>query len=183
MAEDNEIVIDFETTGLTPVFEVYSQTDGTIETPPTITEVGVTGVFFFLRDTSLKIVWRVDGTNGIKYSGYTHANILTTVEKDDLVQSIWTAAISDFEATGGGIMEWLVRILPGLPQKNTFKDNYSYNPEDQVTVARIRIFDSEANTLAATDGGVGEAGTIFEGNIAIAYDVSDHLDTYRSSGS
>ncbi len=55
----------------------------------------------------------------------------------------------------------IVRLL-GLNLENAFIDNCTYDSNEMLLTARLRIFDSKTNLDAATEGGVGEAGTIAE---------------------
>ena len=67
----------------------------------------------------------------------------------------------------------LVRLL-GLNLENTFVDNTTYDAASMMITGRLRVFDSRANAQAATEGGVGEAGTIAEYTVE-----SDHWGPNR----
>lgn len=55
----------------------------------------------------------------------------------------------------------IVRLL-GLNLENAFVDSCTYDTNSMLLTARLRLFDTKANLDAASEGGVGEAGTIAE---------------------
>lgn len=55
----------------------------------------------------------------------------------------------------------MLRLL-GLNLENGFIDNTVYDVNEMLLEGRLRIFDSKANLDAASEGGVGEPGTIAE---------------------
>lgn len=55
----------------------------------------------------------------------------------------------------------MLRLL-GLNLENSFIDNTDYDANEMLLEGRLRIFDSKASLDAASEGGIGEAGTIAE---------------------
>jgi hypothetical protein len=55
----------------------------------------------------------------------------------------------------------IIRLL-GLNKENTRIDKCTYDANSMLLTARLRVFDTKVNTLASTEGGVAETGTIAE---------------------
>lgn len=72
----------------------------------------------------------------------------------------------------------IVRLL-GLNFENTFVDNTTYDSASMMLTGRLRVFDTKANALAATEGGVGEAGTIAEYTVESSHFGPNRLRTMR----
>lgn len=72
----------------------------------------------------------------------------------------------------------IVRLL-GLNLENTFIDNTTYDADSMMLTGRLRVFDSRANALAATEGGVGETGTIAEYNVESTHFGPNRVRTMR----
>jgi len=81
------------------------------------------------------------------------------------VESIaYTREAEQIFATQEGIDDlaaMLVRLL-GLNLENSYIDNCTYDANQMMLTGRLRIFDTKANLDSATEGGVGEPGTIAE---------------------
>jgi hypothetical protein len=72
----------------------------------------------------------------------------------------------------------ITRIL-GLTHENAFIDNTTYDINDQLLQARIRIFESRASAQAATDGGSETIGLLATYNMETTYEAFNRMGTYR----
>jgi hypothetical protein len=72
----------------------------------------------------------------------------------------------------------IIRVL-GLTHENAFIDNTIYDDFGQVTSSRIRIYNSKANTEAATDGGSGTTGLIATYTMTTVYEAKGRVKSYR----
>jgi len=72
----------------------------------------------------------------------------------------------------------ILRIL-GLVHENIFIDNTIHDVNGQLVAARVRIFDSQANCEAATDGGSETAGLTATYEMSTVYEGVGKMGTYR----
>ncbi len=72
----------------------------------------------------------------------------------------------------------LIRVL-GLVHENAFIDNTEWDINGQMLAARVRIFDSKANAMAATDGGSETTGLIAIYAIESTYEALGRMRQYR----
>lgn len=72
----------------------------------------------------------------------------------------------------------LARVL-GLVHENVFIDNTDYDDDNQLIAARVRIFDSKTNALAATYGGSETTGLIATYSISSEYGALAKMRQYR----
>ena len=70
----------------------------------------------------------------------------------------------------------IVRLL-GLNKENTRIDNTNYDADSMLLTARLRVFDTKANALASTEGGIGEPGTIAEYTVESSHYGANRLKT------
>ena len=96
-----------------------------------------------------------------------------TVELTPLVYSREGEQIFVTQSDVDDLAAEIVRLL-GLNLENTFVDKCTYDANSMMLTGRLRVFDSKANALAATENGVGEAGTIAEYTVE-----SDHWGPNR----
>ena len=85
-------------------------------------------------------------------AGHTVEHIVYTREVEQVF--VTQAGIDDLAAE-------MLRLL-GLNLENAFVDNTTYDADSMMLTGRLRIFDTKSNLDAATEGGVGEVGTIAE---------------------
>lgn len=85
-------------------------------------------------------------------AAHTVESIVYTREAEQIF--VTQEGIDDLAAT-------LVRLL-GLNLENSFIDNCVYDANQMLEEGRLRIFDTKANLDNATEGGVGELGTVAE---------------------
>lgn len=72
----------------------------------------------------------------------------------------------------------IVRLL-GMNHENAFIDNTSHDAHNQLLTARVRLFDSKTNALAATDGGSETTGLIATYSMTTQYEVPGRMKQYR----
>lgn len=72
----------------------------------------------------------------------------------------------------------LIRVL-GLVHENAFIDNTEWDINGQMLSARLRIFDSKAHAMAATDGGSETDGLIATYVIDSTYEALGRMRQYR----
>lgn len=72
----------------------------------------------------------------------------------------------------------MTRIL-GLVHENAFVDQTIFDLANQLTSARVRIFDSKANAQSATDGGSEMTGLVATYLMESAYESVGRMKTYR----
>jgi hypothetical protein len=161
------MVIDQGTTGLYPQAEVY---DGaSLEATIDLTDLGqgrYEGSWTPTAVGAFSVLFNV-------YQDASHTVELTPfVISREIEQAFVTASDADDLAAS------LTRLL-GLAHENAFIDNTTYDANSMLLSARVRTFDSKANAAAATDGGVGEAGTVAEYTIESDYVGPGRMDTYR----
>jgi len=72
----------------------------------------------------------------------------------------------------------IVRLL-GLNLENTFIDSTNYDSDSMLLTGRLRVFDTKANAQAATEGGVGEPGTVAEYTVESTHFGPNQLRTMR----
>lgn len=105
-------------------------------------------------------VYRLDTLTHPK--GLNTANI-TGLDADDILEITVTQQPEDdaaglpvgFELKVGNFIDVLLRTV-ALQKENYYIDQMVYNTPGLLTAARIRLFRTQAEVLAATDGGVGE---------------------------
>lgn len=93
----------------------------------------------------------------------------------------YTRSVDQVVATDSGIDDLasnLLRVL-GLVHQNVFIDNTIHDAYGSLVAARVRIFDSQANVEAATDGGSETTGLIATYEIDASFEGSCRLGTYR----
>lgn len=73
---------------------------------------------------------------------------------DDIADAIWDALQADHKVLGS--FGDLMRRIVALQKEFYVIDNMSHNAQGLLTAARIRLFESKAAVLAASDGGSGE---------------------------
>lgn len=72
----------------------------------------------------------------------------------NIADAVWNAMQTDH--TIAGSFGDLVRRVVALQKENYFIDQMNYNIQGLMTSGRIRLFNTKAEALAATDGGTGE---------------------------
>lgn len=72
----------------------------------------------------------------------------------------------------------ILRVL-GLLKENAYIDNTEHDAANQMTYARIRIFDSKENALLATDGGSETQGLIATYTMQTVYESLGRMGSYR----
>lgn len=161
------LVLENGQTGLYPQAEVY---DGaSLEDTIDLTDLGkgryegswtptVVGPFTALFSVYQDAVHTVELTP-ILYSREAEQVFVVSSDTDDLAAE-------------------LVRLL-GLNFENTFVDNTTYDAASMMLTGRLRVFDTKANALAATEGGVAEAGTIAEYTVESNHFGPNRLRTMR----
>lgn len=147
------MVLENGATGLFPQAEIY---DGnTLEDTIDLVDLGKGRYEGSWTPTAV-------GIYSALFSVYSDAG--HTVE---LTPLIYSREIEQIFVTQSGVDDLAAQIvrLLGLNLENTRIDKCTYDSNQMLLTARLRVFDSKANALASTDGGVGEAGTIAEYNI------------------
>ena len=89
-----------------------------------------------------------------------------------------TGTIEDILADTTDMVAKMLRVL-GLNHENAFIDNMVLDADNQLTSARIRIYDSKANADAATDGDNYTTGLIASYTMESSYTAVGKPDTYR----
>lgn len=72
----------------------------------------------------------------------------------------------------------IVRIL-GLVHENAFIDNTVHDAQGSLVAARVRLFDSQTNVEAATDGGAETTGLLATYEIETTYEADCRMGSYR----
>lgn len=148
----------FSDTGLTPSFLFYKNavTLSNIVPQPSISELS-NGIYYFDRVISSmsdpEIVFQIDGGSGLP----------------DAVRYV-SDSIHPNEFASESINDYLVKAV-GLLHENSVMDQTSYS-SGKLTGARIRLYDSKANALLATN-----TGKLYEYQVAATY-VGGNLTTY-----
>lgn len=145
------MVLENGTTGLYPQAEIYN--GASLQTTVDLDDLGQGRYEGSWTPTVL-------GTYSALFNVYSDSG--HTVELTPLIYSREIEQIFVMESNIDDLAAQIIRLL-GLNLENTRIDKCVYNPDTKMLEsARLRVFDSKANTLASSEGGVGEAGTIAE---------------------
>jgi len=154
---------------------------GTIDQPVTLAmllENGVTGLYpqaeiylgAALQDTidltdlgqgRYEGSWTPTATGTYSAVFNVYQDAAHSVELTPLMYSREIEQIFVMQSNTDDLAAQIVRLL-GLNLENTRIDRCVYDEHEMLRSARLRVFDSKANTLASTEGGDGEPGTIAE---------------------
>ena len=144
------MVLENGTTGLYPQAEIY---DGaTLEDTVDLVDLGKGRYEGSWVPTAV-------GTFSALFSVYS--DVAHTVELTPLIYSREIEQIFVMQSNVDDLAAQIIRLL-GLNLENTRIDRCVYDSSKMLKSARLRVFDTKANTLASTEGGDGEAGTIAE---------------------
>jgi len=144
------MVLENGTTGLYPQAEIY---DGaTLEDTVDLVDLGKGRYEGSWTPTAI-------GTFSALFNVYSDP--AHTVELTPLVYTREIEQIFVMQSNVDDLAAQIIRLL-GLNLENTRIDRCVYDSAKMLESARLRVFDSKANTLASTEGGVGEPGTIAE---------------------
>lgn len=128
-------------TGLTPAFLMYKNADTLANiTPPAISELGGGMYYFDPSVTDPEIVFQIDGGASLPSDIRYVSSSFYAREADALTRAV------------------------GLLHENSVMDNITYTVGGKLTSARVRLYDSKVNALAA-----GVTGLLHEYGIAATY--------------
>lgn len=108
--------------------------------------------------------------------GFLKLQVLVDYSKD-----VWEWEFDVITGDLTDVYDMLRRVL-GLSQENIFIDNTVFGPNGQLIQSRVRIFDTEANCNAATDGGSETTGLLATYNQTTVWEAVNQFKTYRQSG-
>jgi len=142
------MVLEDGRTGLFPQAEIYN--GASLEATVDLTDLG---------KGRYEGAWTASavGTFSALFCVYQDAG--HTVELSPLIYSREIEQIFVSQSDIDDLASEIVRLL-GLNLENTFIDNTTYDANSMMLTGRLRVFDTRANTQAATEGGVGETGTV-----------------------
>lgn len=107
---------------------------------------------------------------------FVYSDIGHTVENITYTRSVEQIIATDSDIDD--LASRLLRIL-GLVHENVFIDNTVHDAFGSLVAARVRIFDSQANVEAATDGGSETTGLVATYEIEASFEGNCRLGTYR----
>jgi hypothetical protein len=107
--------------------------------------------------------------------GFWMVEVLINYNKE-----IWNGEYDVRIGTVADLYEMLQRVL-GLNHENIFIDNTEYDPNTQLVLARVRLFDSKAHCDAATDGGSETAGLIATYQLTTVWEGINRFQTFKQT--
>jgi len=117
-------------------------------------------ILTLVNDTQSPGLYRLSTTDHLR--GFDTSKVTNLVGDDALEVTVLQDGGSDagglptgFELKVGNFLDSIMRIV-GLQKENYFIDQMVYNTPGLMTAARVRIFKTKAEVIAATDGGAGE---------------------------
>jgi len=126
-----------------------------------ISEIDTSGEYGFSFTPTLLGFWKAEIVVGYNNDFFVSE---IDVEESDInsISGVVDTILSEVLENQSKIdtMDALLQRVAGLVHENIFIDNTEYDAEGQLVNARVRLFDSQTNCDAATDGGSETTGLI-----------------------